>query len=479
MRSFFSLLEAKRLMRLGVPIFVAQLSAMGMSLVDTIMTGQASAVDMAAVAVASSVWNPISLFGIGILLAISPLSAQLVGEGKEKDTPHLMRQGVWLAGVLSVLLMSLFYIISLHMGAFQLEPRLEDLAGGYLRAVLWGLPLFYLFICVRGFVEGFSMTKPAMVISFIALLLNIPINYILIYGHLGFPAMGAVGCGVATAICFSFMGISMAAYVCYTQKFKHLGKLFRPLFSSSPTAHVLQGSPSLQSVQKRFDTQVMRRIFRIGFPGALAMLFEISLFAASALAIAPLGTSIVAGHQVGLSVTSTLFMIPLSISITASIRISHYLGAGQYIHARYAAWTALIVGLGIAVGSALLMYFAREPIVLLYNNEVAVVSLATTLLIYAASFQLVDSVQMISIGVLRGYNDTRIISIISFIVYWIIAFPLGYILCHTDWIVPAMGARGFWVGFIVGLSLCCVCYFVRIIQLHRLSPEMVKFKIHQ
>ncbi len=468
--TFFSPLEAKRLMQLGLPIFIAQLSAVGMSLVDTIMTGQASSTDMAAVAVATSVWNPISLFGVGVLLAISPLSAQLVGEKEEHKTPHLMRQGICCALLLSIPLMLLFQYISYHMGLFDLSPPLVDLSGGYLRAVLWGLPFFYLFVCVRGFVEGFSLTKPAMYIGIIALLLNIPVNYILIYGHLGFPALGAVGCGVATAFCFIFMGVSMTAYVCLAKRFKHLGNLFTPLLRKNHEAHA--DAP-------RFDAAVIRRIFRIGLPGALAMLFEITLFAASALAIAPLGTVIVAGHQVASSVAAVLFMVPLSIGITATIRVSHYLGAGQYIHARYTAWTAICLGLLIACIGATMTYFFRETIVSIYNDEADVVNLAVTLLLYAASFQIVDSLQMIGIGILRGYNDTRIISIVSFVVYWVIGFPLGYILCHKDWIIPPIGAAGFWVGFIVALSLCSFCFLWRILHLHRMSPDMVKYKIHQ
>ncbi len=472
--SFFSSLEAKRLMRLGLPIFIAQLSGIGMSLVDTIMTGQASSVDMAAVAVATSIWNPISLFGVGVLLAISPLCAQLVGEGHEEKAPHIMRQGLWCVALLALPLMLIFYTMSHHMGAFDLSQRLVELSGGYLRSVLWGLPFFYLFVCTRGFVEGYSHTKPAMYIALSALLLNIPINYILIYGHLGFPAMGAVGCGVATAICFAFMGISMVTYVCTAGRFKHLGPLFTPLFrkvSLSPT--------DTQELGSRFDGTAVRRIFRIGLPGALAILFEITLFAASALAIAPLGTTIVAGHQVASSVAAVLFIVPLSVGITATIRVSHYLGAGQYVHARYTAWTALSIGLLIALTGACLTYFFKENIVILYNDEEGVISLAMTLLIYAASFQVVDSLQIIGIGILRGYNDTRIISIVSFVAYWLVGFPLGYILCHKDWIAPAMGAAGFWVGFIVALSLCCVCFIHRIVKLHKLSPDMVKYKIHQ
>ncbi len=464
--SFFSLVEAKRLMRLGGPIFIAQVSGMGMSLVDTIMTGQASSVDMAAVAVACSVWNPISLFGLGVLLVISPLVAQLVGEKRELETPHIMRQGIWCALMLALPLMLLFYVISWQMGFFELETRLQELSGGYLRAILWGLPAFYVFACVRGLVEGFSVTKPSMVIAFLALLLNIPINYILIYGKFGLPALGAVGCGVATAICFIFMGVAMVLYICCAQRFKHLGTLFKPLFLAQH-----------EDAPARFDAKVINRIFRIGVPGALAMLFEISLFAASALAIAPLGTLHVAGHQVAISVSSVLFIIPLSISMTATIRIGHYLGAGQYIHARFTAWTSLCVGLLVACTSALLVWYFREGVVHAYNDEASVTILAKHLLLYAASFQIVDSLQIIGTGVLRGYNDTRIISIISFFAFWVVGFPLGYVLCHTDIVVPALGAAGFWWGFIIALSINALCFLLRIIKLHGLSHATVQAKV--
>ncbi len=481
--TFFSLLEAKRLMRLGGPIFVAQVSGVGMSLVDTVMTGQASSVDMAAVAVACSVWNPISLFGLGVLLAISPLVAQLVGEKRELETPHIMRQGIWCALMLALPLMLIFYLFSWQMGTFDLEERLQELSGGYLRAILWGLPAFYIFACVRGLVEGFSVTKPSMIIGFLALLLNIPINYVLIYGKFGLPALGAVGCGVATAICFVFMGVTMVGYICYARRFQHLGALFRPLFFAVSTTETRietqTGATEGAKVPTppRFDGKIIKRIFRIGVPGALAMLFEITLFAASALAIAPLGTLSVAGHQVATSVSHVLFIIPLSISITTTIRVGHYIGAGQYTHARYTAWTSLCLGLLLACISAVFILVFKDPIVHAYNDEVSVTTLAKHLLLYAASYQIVDSLQVIGTGVLRGYNDTRIISIISFFSFWIVGFPLGYILCRTDLLMPALGAAGFWWGFIIALSINALCFIVRILKLHAMSHDVVQEKV--
>ncbi len=471
--SYFSSLEAKRLMRLGMPIFIAQLSGVGMNLVDTIMTGQASSVDMAAVAVACSVWHPISLFGIGVLLTVSPLCAQLVGEGKSAKTPHIMRQGLWCALILAIPLMLIFYLAASYMGAFNLDQNLEKLASGYLRAVLWGLPGYYVFVCVRGFVEGFSMTRPAMIVAFTALLINIPINYILIYGKFGMPALGAVGCGVATAFCFTFMGAAMVAYVCYGQKFKKYGPLFRPMFQKTPPT-----SESIADVQPRFDGKNVKRIFRIGLPGALAMLFEVTLFAAAALAIAPLGTISVAGHQVASSIAQVLFIIPLSISITTTIIIGHYLGAGQIIRARYTMWTTLIIGLAIACISSLLIYIFRDTIVYWYNDEPTVTSLAIMLIVYAASFQIMDSIQIICVGILRGYNDTNVLFVVCLITYWVIGFPLGYTLCHTDFLAPAMGPAGFWWGFIAALSINCLCFCWRIVKLNKLNTTEVHTKIN-
>ncbi len=463
--SFFSSREAKRIFRLGMPIYVAQLSSMGMSFVDTVMTGQASTIDMAAVAVASSLWHPISLFGIGILIALTPLSAQLVGEGKGAQTPHMLRQGIWCSILMSAPLMGLVYFASWKMHIFGLEQALADLSGGYLRAIIWGLPAFFLFANIRSFFEGFSRTRPAMVISLVALLLNIPLNYILIYGVFGLPALGAVGCGIATALCFYFMALCMVFYGRYDMRRRSIGKasLFLPL------------------LREGIDWIIVKRIMRIGLPSALAMLFELTLFSAAALVLAPLGTIVVAGHQVALNVTSMLFILPLSISMTAAIRVGYCLGAGQWTHARITAWTALCLGVFCSTLASLALIFFRDEVALLYTQDPQVMSLATTLLVFAAAFQLVDTLQVVGIGILRGYNDTRIISYVCFVAYWVVGFPLGFVLSRTDLLGPAVGdtwgPEGYWFAFIVGLFVGTCCYMRRIVTLQRLSGETLREKI--
>ena len=226
---FFSLSEARRFVALGLPVFVAQMSQMGMNFVDTAMTGQASTADMAAVAVAGSIWNPLSLLGIGCLLSLPAMSAHLVGGGQRSRTPHLLRQGIWLTLVISAILMTAFYVISWHLQSFGLDEELSRLGGGYLRAMLWGLPGFMLFVNVRSFLEGYARTRPAMIIGILGLALNVPCNYVLIYGKLGLPQLGAVGCGVATALCYWFMGLTLALYARREARCRKLGPLFLPL----------------------------------------------------------------------------------------------------------------------------------------------------------------------------------------------------------------------------------------------------------
>ncbi len=463
---FFSPTEAMRLIRLGIPVYVAQLSGVGMSVVDTIMTGQSSAVDMAAVAVASSIWNPLSLFGVGVLLAMTPLCAQLVGENRSTEVPHLLRQGLWCAFFMSVPIMCIFFVLSTMMESFGLEEHLATLAGGYLRAVLWGLPGFYLFINIRGMLEGFSRTRPAMVISLFALLLNIPVNYIFIYGKFGLPAMGAVGCGVATALCFWVMGVCMVFFVRKDATIMALGDLFKPIFVKVDTI-------------PRISWHDVFRIFRIGTPSALAVVFEVSLFAVSALALAPLGTVAVAGHQVAMNVSHVLFILPLSIAMTCTIRVGYCLGARQFIHARITAWTALTLGFILSFLSAVMIFFLRQEIPYIYNDEGAVVELTATLLLYAAMYQVVDTTQIVSVGVLRGYNDTTFIFIMGFICYWIIGFPLGYILSRTSLLVEPMGPAGFWIAFIVALAFGAVCYLLRVMHLQRQNADSIWDKIHR
>lgn len=461
MKQFFSFMEARKFFRIGFPIFIAQLAQTGMNFADTAMTGQYNAEDMAAVAVAGSIWAPIGVLGIGCLMALPPLTAQMVGAGDRERAAHLLRQGIWITVFVSAILMFFFQIISWRLESFGLSKNMGDLAGGYLRALLWGLPGFMFFVNQRSFYEGFSRTRPAMIIGLLGLSLNVPCNYILIYGKFGLPAMGAVGCGVASAICFWFMGLSLTVYLRRDKMFADLRPLLAPF------------RKKIDKDEKIFDWPLVLRALKIGFPSAVALFFEVSLFALSAILLAPLGTVVVAGNQIAMNFGTILFMIPLALGMTSTIRVGYCVGARKLNEARLATYTGLVLSVFFAVLIGGLTLYYRNAIVHIYNDDAEVVRLAEILLFYLGAYQILDAAQMAGIGVLRGYNDTRIISLICFGAYWIVGMPLGYALGRTDLIVPAMGARGFWISYLFALGVGGACYWARIFYLHTLSPREI------
>lgn len=463
MISFFSWSEAKKYLYIGMPILIAQLSQTGMNFADTAMTGQYNAEDMAAVAIAGSIWAPIALLGIGCLLALPPLSAQMVGRGNREGAANLLRQGIWLSLGISLLLMLFFQYISWRLEIFGLEEKMADLAGGYLRALLWGLPGFMFFVNQRSFYEGFSRTRPAMIIGLLGLALNVPCNYILIYGKFGLPALGAVGCGIASSLCYWFMGLAMMFYLRRDKAYTDLHPLLNPFKKRE-----IDGK-----VEKVFDGRLIWRMLFIGFPSALALFFEVSLFALSAILLAPLGTTVVAGNQISMNFGAILFMLPLAIGMTATIRVGYCIGARKVSQAKLATSTGMVLAVFFAIVTCILTIIYRLPIIHIYNNDPEVVSVAASLMFLLGAYQLLDGLQMVGIGVLRGYNDTRIISLICFIAYWIIGLPLGYALARTNFLGPPLGAQGFWIAFLVALGFGAACYWLRIRYLHTLSSDEI------
>lgn len=447
------LLEARNLLVLAIPVIIAQISQTAMEVVDTIMAGAYSATDMAAVAVGTSIWLPAILFGHGLLLALTPVIAQLNGAGRRDRIAHQVRQGFWLAGSVSLMLIVLLYnckwvIDTMH----SIDPQLASKALGYLHAIMWGAPGYLFFQVIRNQCEGLSKTKPGMVIGFIGLLINIPINYIFIYGKFGMPQLGGVGCGVATGSVYWLMFLMIRWYV-----------------KRAPSQHDIK---PLISEHPRPDWAALKRLIGIGMPMALALFFEVTLFAVVALLVSPLGIVAVAGHQIALNFSNLMFVLQLSLGVGATIRVGYRLGEGSIEGARVATYTTIGVGIIMATCTALFTTIFREQIALLYNGNPAVVAMASQLMLLAAIYQISDSVQVIGSGVLRGYKDTRAIFFITLIAYWILGLPCGYLLALTDILVPAMGPSGFWIGFIIGLTFAAIMVVLRIRWLHK-QPAML------
>ncbi|NQZ22016.1 MAG: MATE family efflux transporter [Colwellia sp.] len=428
--------NTKSLMKLAYPILIAQLVQNLMGFADTVMAGRVSAIDMAAVAVASSVWLPLILTIYGLVMALATIVAQLAGAKKFADVAKVTYQTAWIALSLGLLLIALYYVITpFVIDQIPLEAHLKQLLFDYLGYIVWGAPGFCLYLVLRNYSEGLSHTKPTMIISIIGLLINIPANYIFIYGEFGMPALGGAGCGIATAIVYWVMFLSMLTYCFVSKQLKHA-----PLF-------------------ERFywpQWSAIKEVLAIGFPISMALLFEVSLFAAVAIILVPFGAEVVASHQIAINFSGLVFMVPLSLAMAVTIQVGFAVGDNNLAKAKEICHYSLILSLIIAVGTALLTVVFRHEIAQIYTIDKEVIELAASLMFLAALFQFSDAIQVISAGALRGYKDTKSILYITFFSYWVIGLSLGLVLGLTNWIIEPIGPYGFWIGFIFGLTAAAI-----------------------
>ncbi|MGR5068177.1 MULTISPECIES: MATE family efflux transporter [Vibrio] len=443
--------EASSLIKLATPVLIASVAQTGMGFVDTVMAGGVSATDMAAVSVASSIWLPSILFGIGLLMALVPIVAQLNGSGRRDQIPFEIQQGVVLALLICVPILGVLFQTQFILQIMDVEAVMAEKTIGYIHAVMFAVPAFLLFQTLRSLTDGMSLTKPAMVIGFIGLLLNIPLNWIFVYGKFGAPALGGVGCGIATAIVYWVMLGLLLLYVCTSTRLKSIN-LFGEFHKPQLKAQI--------------------RLFKLGFPVAAALFFEVTLFAVVALLVSPLGSIVVAAHQVAINFSSLVFMLPMSIGAAVSIRVGHRLGENNVDGARVASRVGIMVGICLSFMTAFITVAFSESIAKLYTNNAEVITLAMQLFILAAIYQCTDAVQVVAAGALRGYKDMRAIFNRTFIAYWILGLPMGYILGRTNWIVEPMGAQGFWLGFIIGLTSAAILLGVRLRWMHHQEPQV-------
>ncbi|WP_257263847.1 MATE family efflux transporter [Endozoicomonas sp. ONNA2] len=406
------------------------------------MAGQYSAMDLAAIALGSSIWVPVYLLIRGILMAITPTVAHLYGARQTGEIGDQVRQGLWVALLMSLLAAGFIYQSDdVVLQWLLVEPAMADKTLEYLKAMAWGIPAICLFQVLACYCEGIGKTRPGMVFSFIALVLNIPLNYVLIYGKFGFPELGGVGCGYATAVCFWAMFLMMAGYTIPGQQHRKIG-LFDPWDLPAP--------------------RIISSQLTLGVPIGLAIFFEASIFSVVALLIGKLGATVVAGHQIALNFTSLVFMVPLSLSMGLTIRVGQALGAGNTAQAAYASYAGIATTLVSATVSAGVMLFLPGMVTSIYTQNSEVAILAAQLLVYGALFQYADGIQIAANGALRGYKDTRVPMAMVLFACWVVALPLGYTLALTDWIVEPMGPHGLWIGLVTALTMGAVLLALRL-----------------
>jgi MATE family multidrug resistance protein len=423
--------ELRTQLKLALPIFGGQLAQSANGFVDTVMSGRVSPLDLAAVAVGASIWVPVFLFMTGMLMSATSLLARQVGAKQLERINPLMHQVMVVAlgiGILSVVVLCNTAPLLIWM---DVDPEIRPMVVDYLFGLSWGMPAIAIVLALRSYTEALSHTRPVLIISVIGLLANIPINYVLIYGKLGIPAMGGVGCGWATAIVMWIMAILMLLYVHRHRVYRNARLSLRPFHWEPKTALYL---------------------LKLGFPVGLTIFFEVSVFCIIALLISQSGAVIVAGHQLALNFTSLVFMLPLSFALAATTRVGHARGRQDEAGLLIAIATAFKITLAIGVLTVTMLVTGRHWIPLIYTDNAEIIALASYLLLFAALYQVSDAIQVTANGVLRGFEDTAVPMLLTLFAYWGVGLPIGYTLATTDILVAAMGPSGFWLGLFAGLS---------------------------
>ncbi len=425
-------LEWKTLAILGAPILIAQLAQMANGVIDTVMAGHASAEDLAGVGIGTSLWVPVLLFFIGTLNALQPTISGHRGAGQLDRIMPVTWQGLYIAGVASLVMILLLINTRPLLVFLRLDVQTADIAQGYLQAFAWGVPALVLLNALRGLTDGLGHTRVIMVFSLVSTLFNLPLNYIFIYGKLGLPAFGGVGCGWATSLSNGIAVLALLVYLNRSRVYAHF--------------HLLAN-------WVKPDWAIIRQLLRLGLPIGFTMFVEVSMFAVIALFLAPLGPKVVAGHQIVLNIISLLFMVPLSLGMALTLRVSFLLGAGESVRARLLARSSLL--LAAAIACVYIPFLLLTPAFLagLYTSDDEVRAITVQLLFYAAIFQLADAIQVTAINALRGYKDTRVPMIMALFSFWCVCLPVGYVLTFTDWLGAPLGASGFWLALILGLVL--------------------------
>lgn len=417
----------------------AQLAQMGMGVLDTIMAGRLSPVDLAGVALGGSVLFPVMLVMMGILQSVSPTVSQLSGANRKDEIGEIVRQALWMA-LLAALVISLVITNARpYYELMEVDPRAIDVSVPYLANAALGIPAIMGYFVLRFMVEGVGFTRPAMMIAVSALLLKIPLNYIFIYGKLGAPELGGAGCGVSTAIIMWFQLIIMVCVVT-RKKFDFTGLRTRLSFP---------------------NWTLIKELLVIGIPIGATMFFEVGFFSMTTVLAGRFGSEVVAAHTTAMNIGGITFMLPLAIAMASTIRIGFNVGAGRADLARKTAVTALVSTVVIAVLAIIFVVLLRYQLAGLYTNNAQVLDLAATLMLFVAFFVLFDHTQVTAIGALRGYKDTRVPMTITFVCYWLIGLPISCML-GFGWLGDPLGIFGFWIGLITALGIVSLCVCLRL-----------------
>lgn len=432
-------------LKLATPVMLGMLGHTFVSLIDNIMVGQLGSAELAAVSLGNSFIFIAMSLGIGFSTAITPLIAEADSEKNFKKGKSSFKHGLFLCTVLSLALFVLILLAKPLMYLMKQPEEVVVLAMPYLDLVAFSLIPLIIFQGFKQFSDGLSLTKYPMYATILANVVNVALNYVLIFGKLGFPQMGIVGAAIGTLI----SRVIMLFFLWYLLKNKSKSKAY----VTNIKLFVLNNS-------------MIKKILNLGFPSAMQMFFEVAIFTAAIWLSGLLGKNPQAANQIALNLSSMTFMVAMGLSVAAMVRVGNQKGLRDFVELRRIAFSIFLLGLGLAFIFAILFLVFHNMLPKIYvdlndvsnfNDNTEVVSIAATLLIASAIFQLSDSAQVIILGALRGLQDVKIPTLITFVAYWLIGFPISYFLGKEE----VYGSFGIWLGLLVGLTSAAILLFFR------------------
>jgi MATE family multidrug resistance protein len=421
---------------LAYPVMLSQLGHVMMGVTDSIMVGHIGSTSLAAVSLSNVIFNVILLFGIGVSYAITPLVASAAGLRNNDEVVETVRHGLVINLINGLILIGIVILGKNLLYKIDQPDEVVTLAIPYLSIITYSILPVLVFQTYRQFAEGLSFTRIAMIVMIVSNVVNIVLNYVMIYGYAGFPAMGLNGSAWATLSSRVFMALFMVAFIYYSPKFKNFNGLF---------------------ALGRYSKQFFNKMLHIGIPAGMQFIFEVLAFDASAVMMGWLGTQALAAHQIAINMATISYMMTSGLAAAATIRVGHYFGQRDIKNVRAAAYTLLGMALTFMSVWALVFILGKNLLPSFYISDPEVIAIAVPLLVIAGFFQLSDGVQVVCVGALRGLQDVKIPSLFIFIAYWIIGLPLGYGLGFR----LGYGATGIWLGLLIGLTLTASAMFLR------------------
>jgi MATE family multidrug resistance protein len=441
--------EFRPMFTLAVPVVMAELGWMTMGIVDTLMVGRIGPEAIGAVGIGSSLFMAICIFAMGLLLGLDTLVSHAFGAGRIDECHRWLAYGVALSLLLSIPITIIILALSSSLSGWGLDPAVLRLTQPYLDVLAWSIPPLLLYASFRRYLQGMGAVRPVMMALAFANILNAVVNWILIFGHLGAPAMGVRGSAWATVVARIVMAAVLLGVIVNRERSLVRSRLVavRPRRARGA---------SLRRFLSAIDMAPMRGLLALGLPAASQVTLEVGVFAAATALAGRLPPAALAAHQIAVNLASLTFMVPLGVASAAAVRVGHAVGRRDPEGAARSGWTAILFGVSFMSCAAAAFLFFPRALIGAFTRDPAVLGIGVSLLFVAALFQLFDGVQAVSTGTLRGLGDTRSPMLWNLAGHWFIGLPLGYTLCF----VLGFGVVGLWWGLSTGLIICGIALVI-------------------